>query len=106
MKQETEDRTGRWTQKEHMAFLEGLNLYGRNWSKVAQLVKTRTSTQVRSHAQKHELRERAARNPVKQVVHHMPRPLMVDKQLQYGEGVRFEICAAPADSLDFQLVLG
>lgn len=46
-------QSGRWTKEEHMAFLAGLKLYGREWKKVAQKIKTRTSAQIRSHAQKY-----------------------------------------------------
>jgi len=45
--------TGRWTRDEHQAFLTGLRIYGREWKKVAQSIKTRTSAQIRSHAQKY-----------------------------------------------------
>ena len=44
--------TGRWKFKEHMLFLEGLDKYGVNWKKICPLIKTRTSNQIRSHAQK------------------------------------------------------
>lgn len=40
-----------------MRFIEGMKLYGRGWSKVAQVVGTRTTIQVRSHAQKYEMKE-------------------------------------------------
>lgn len=45
--------SGRWTREEHEAFLEGLEIYGREWKKVAQRIPTRTSAQIRSHAQKY-----------------------------------------------------
>ena len=45
--------TGRWTPQEHEAFLEGLKTYGREWKKVAKRIPTRTSAQIRSHAQKY-----------------------------------------------------
>jgi len=45
--------TGRWTREEHEAFLEGLKMHGREWKKVAQKITTRTSAQIRSHAQKY-----------------------------------------------------
>ena len=45
--------SGRWTDSEHQAFLKGLQLYGREWKKVASHIPTRTSAQVRSHAQKY-----------------------------------------------------
>lgn len=44
---------GRWTQKEHEDFLVGLEKYGREWKKVASHISTRTSAQIRSHAQKY-----------------------------------------------------
>lgn len=43
---------GRWGKKEHIMFLGGCLQYGNNWKKVEAYVKTRTSTQIRSHAQK------------------------------------------------------
>lgn len=45
--------SGRWTDAEHAAFLHGLATYGREWKKVAHHIPTRTSAQVRSHAQKY-----------------------------------------------------
>ena len=45
--------SGRWTSAEHEAFLEGLKIYGREWKKVANCIPTRTSAQIRSHAQKY-----------------------------------------------------
>ncbi|KAL3815916.1 hypothetical protein ACHAXA_005764 [Cyclostephanos tholiformis] len=45
--------SGRWTAAEHEAFLRGLKVYGREWKKVATCVPTRTSAQIRSHAQKY-----------------------------------------------------
>lgn len=45
--------SGRWTPAEHEAFLQGLKVYGREWKKVATCIPTRTSAQIRSHAQKY-----------------------------------------------------
>jgi len=45
--------SGRWTPAEHETFLKGLKVYGREWKKVARCVPTRTSAQIRSHAQKY-----------------------------------------------------
>ena len=44
--------TGRWTIKEKELFLEGIVSFGINWKNFKKLIKTRTSKQVRSHAQK------------------------------------------------------
>ena len=50
---------GRWTKPEHQKFLLGnayfnigLELYGKNWKKIEELIGTRTGSQIRSHAQK------------------------------------------------------
>jgi len=47
------EHTGRWTKEEHEAFLSGLQMYGKEWKKVAARVKTRTVVQTRTHAQKY-----------------------------------------------------
>ena len=43
---------GRWTVVEHELFLGGLKEYGRNWKSIQSMIKTRSATQVRTHAQK------------------------------------------------------
>lgn len=47
------EHTGRWTKEEHDAFLSALEMYGKEWKKVAAKVKTRTVVQTRTHAQKY-----------------------------------------------------
>jgi SHAQKYF class myb-like DNA-binding protein len=49
----TGEKTGRWTDEEHTRFLHGLELFGKKWTKVADVVGSRTTVQVRSHAQKY-----------------------------------------------------
>jgi len=44
---------GRWTHDEHQLFLEGLKLYKKQWKQIADLIKTRTVVQIRTHAQKY-----------------------------------------------------
>lgn len=43
---------GRWTKSEHDKFMNALQKYGRDWVSVQKAIKSRTLTQVRSHAQK------------------------------------------------------
>jgi len=45
--------TGRWTKPEHDTFLVGLKIFGKEWKRVASLVRTRTVVQTRTHAQKY-----------------------------------------------------
>ena len=44
---------GRWTKEEHKKFLKGIIEYGNNWKIIEQLIRTRSSSQARSHAQKY-----------------------------------------------------
>lgn len=47
---------GRWTEAEHIRFLEGLRLYSKDWRAIEEYIGTRTCSQIRSHAQKFFLR--------------------------------------------------
>eukprot|EP00622_Pseudochattonella_farcimen_P006246 FR742024.1.p2 GENE.FR742024.1~~FR742024.1.p2 ORF type:complete len:170 (+),score=11.88 FR742024.1:64-510(+) len=49
-------RGGRWLPEEHALFIKGKAIHGRSWTKVAEVVGTRTTVQVRSHAQKYEIK--------------------------------------------------
>ncbi|KAH8095231.1 hypothetical protein JL720_2515 [Aureococcus anophagefferens] len=49
-------RHGRWSEEEHKQFLDLMTKYGRSWTRISQVMMTRTEPQVRSHAQKHFLR--------------------------------------------------
>ena len=44
--------TGRWNRDEHQRFIDGIIKYGNNWRQVQKYIGTRSSTQIRSHAQK------------------------------------------------------
>lgn len=45
-------REGKWTQEEHALFVQGLRLFGKKWTRISDLVKTRANDAIRSHAQK------------------------------------------------------
>lgn len=51
-----EKNNGKWTYEEHKKFIEGLYIYNCKWKKIKKYILTRTSNQLRSHAQKFYLR--------------------------------------------------
>ena len=55
-KENDQFKKGRWTEKEHAIFVEGLQKYGKDWKHIAKMLKTRTSIQIRTHAQKYFLK--------------------------------------------------
>lgn len=46
-------KIGKWTIKEHECFLKAMELYGNSWDLVRKFIGTRSSAQIRSHAQKY-----------------------------------------------------
>lgn len=44
---------GVWTKEEHYRFVEAIGMYGNQWGRVIDYVKTRSYLQVRSHSQKY-----------------------------------------------------
>lgn len=43
---------GRWTLEEHQRFLQGLEMHGKSWTRIALMIPSRNVIQVRTHAQK------------------------------------------------------
>ncbi|CAI5704842.1 hypothetical protein KXD40_001794 [Peronospora effusa] len=60
-------RGGRWTADEHERFLEGFYIHGHKWKRVQQVVRTRSVTQVRTHAQKYLLKVAKLKAEQKQI---------------------------------------
>ena len=58
-----EYHSGRWTNEEHQKFIEGILKHGNEWKRVQSVIKTRSSTQARSHAQKFFLRMKKEISP-------------------------------------------
>ena len=53
---------GKWSKEEHDNFLKGLEIYGTNWKQFNNLIKFRTLSQVRSHAQKFYIKMKSCKN--------------------------------------------
>ena len=53
---------GRWSDHEHIKFIEAIAKYGKNWKDVQKYVGSRSSAQARSHAQKFFLKLKAIKN--------------------------------------------
>lgn len=48
--------TGRWSDEEHLRYLEGKKMFNSDWKLIADYVRTRRPIQVKSHDQKYMLR--------------------------------------------------
>lgn len=55
---------GRWNPDEHMRFIEAISNFGNEWKEVQKFVGTRSSNQVRSHAQKFFLKLKSFKDPI------------------------------------------
>lgn len=60
---EEDIKEGRWETDEHIRFIEAINNYGNDWKEVQKYVGTRSSNQVRSHAQKFFLKLKTFSDP-------------------------------------------
>ena len=56
-----------WSEQEHERFCQALELYGKDWQKIAKCVKTKTRMQVRCHGEEFDRNQRA--NPSKENAH-------------------------------------
>ena len=71
---------GRWNDDEHLRFLEGKHShyegvmeFGKDWKEVEKVVKTRTGSQVRSHAQKYFIKLRSLQKERKRQKSKVPK---------------------------------
>lgn len=86
-------KSGRWTQSEHAVFVDGLRKYGKDWKEISKLLSTRTSIQIRTHAQKYFLKypEEAKRFNSNKAKRNNPRPGSPKRRLgSFDNGVKVE----------------
>jgi SHAQKYF class myb-like DNA-binding protein len=93
---EHDEKIGRWTQKEHKRFVEGLRNFGKNWKKISSLIKTRNCIQVRSHAQKYFIKKTMQNDGTKmqfcdKISLKNINTRKIEASTQYGEGMIFPI---------------
>jgi SHAQKYF class myb-like DNA-binding protein len=78
------ENLGRWSTREHSIFIEGLRKFGRNWKLISTYIGSRSADQVRSHAQKFELKCKIfARSATTR------KATFKDSATQYGEDIFF-----------------
>ena len=58
--------TGHWTDEEQQKFVEALLKYGKDWQLIEEYIGTRSSAQIRSHAQKFMLKIKDSEDPQEQ----------------------------------------
>ena len=90
---------GRWSYDEHIRFLKGCLLFGNNWKKVENYVKSRTSSQIRSHAQKFFIRIRKNLNALNLYLETM-------ENIKEFYNTLTEICNIPKEDARFILPNG
>mmetsp|Transcript_13526 Transcript_13526/g.17908 ORF Transcript_13526/g.17908 Transcript_13526/m.17908 type:complete len:293 (-) Transcript_13526:1183-2061(-) len=81
------ENTGRWLQEEHERFLQGLKVFGKKWTRVAQVVQTRTTVQVRSHAQKYFQKMVKGELDDGMMLVHQQGAVTIADQSDIGEGI-------------------
>ena len=53
LRQKKDHNIGVWDSEEHEKFMDALHLYGNDWLKIEEHIRTRTAVQIRSHCQKY-----------------------------------------------------
>lgn len=73
--------SGRWSSEEHSKFLKALELYGKNWKKIKEYIHTRSTSQIRSHAQKYFIKEFSTTDKLQNNQPETPKTLKLSKKI-------------------------
>jgi SHAQKYF class myb-like DNA-binding protein len=83
-------KRGHWSKDEHNRFVDGLRKHGKDWKKIVECVGTRSSNQVRSHAQKYFLKlEKKSKSPGVLSQNNSDAYLMYLQTMSYNAYMRF-----------------
>ena len=76
--------SGHWSKEEQKTFLDGIEQYGHDWNKIAQHIKTRSATQVRSHYQKYAEANKKNKTSDQRFNYLRQRSIEVQKSIKEG----------------------
>ena len=91
---------GRWTQEEHLLFLQGLKLYSKDWRKIQAHVGTRTLVQIRSHAQKYNQKLATINKKTKGAIVVITNGSEVDVNLDMMKNIKSDEGAQSGQAID------
>ncbi|KAL0041947.1 hypothetical protein WJX79_010009 [Trebouxia sp. C0005] len=96
----------RWTDSEHELFLEALKLYGRAWRSIQEHIGSKTTVQIRSHAQKFFTKLDKQRRPQRAAAEEeirVPPPRQKIKARAESVGVAAQVIQAAGKEVQAQL---
>lgn len=104
-------KRGHWTLDEHTRFVEALKQHGKNWKKIVQAVGTRSSNQIRSHAQKYFIKQEKKNSATVQTPNSEAFKPYFDLMMQYqylkfSLGCYIQGCSVPTYGVPVKIISG